>query len=125
MLRCNAVLLCAKAHCHAHTNHHSLLDIFTSLSSDRFPLWHDFTIWLWLTGDDGKGKLEVICDKEDEEHWFTYVLDVDIDMTGRSEYSLAYLANGFCFPRPGTFRFRVMWQDTLIATQWLRVGSES
>ena len=121
MLRGNAIIFCGKAHCHPDGEHHTLLDIFTSLVSDRFPLYHSFTLWIWLSGRASRGKLAVICDKEDEEAWFTYVLETEIDMGEESERFIALLAERFCFPRPGTYRFRAEWQGTIIAEQWLAV----
>ena len=115
------ILFCEKAHCHDDTGRYSLLGIFTSLEADQFPFWHTFTLWVWLAGGKESGRLAVIVDKDDEEAWFTYLDEQQIDFEGRTERFVALLAHRFCFPRPGTFRFRIEWNGTAIAEQWMSV----
>jgi hypothetical protein len=127
MISGKALLFCEHAHRHPHDARQTLLGIFSKLTSPAFPCWQDFTIWLWLggSGTEDRGKLNILCRKEDEQQWFRHVVERELNLEGRESLFVVFLARRFCFPRPGRYIFRVSINGTAIAEQSLSVTEEA
>ena len=105
-------------------NQYDLLGVFSKLVAPNFPCWLNFEVWLWLSGDDERGLLEVICRKDGETAWFRRVLEAPVDLLPHDEVFVRFRADAFCFPRPGRYRFEISLDGAVFGVQRLLVVPE-
>jgi hypothetical protein len=115
----NAMLFCDEAVEDRATGKFTLRGVFTKSTADSFPCWADFDLWLWMSGDEERGRLAVVCRKDGETAWFRRVFERDVDFLLNDELFIRFRARQFCFPRLGRYRFEVLFDGKIIGEQRL------
>lgn len=119
MLSVNALVFCDR--CRREGGKTTLEGVFTSVVAREYPLWQDLHIWMWFAGPpQTAGQLKVICWENDAQSpWFRILLDEQFTLHGDVE-RIHVIEARFCFPRPATYLFQVLFNNVLIAERKLR-----